>query len=145
MGALTQQGVFMPPSREYINHNEQNKFFWTCKNEHPQQNQQAIVLTKTDGQYGGPQGPNISSSTTISIPVQQYVFQYKKIYSSTQYICFSAQHNIFQYTNMFFSTAIYIPVHKYVFQYNNIYSSTDSIAVRNYKFQNRNIYSNTRI
>ena len=51
---------------------------------------------------------------------QQYVFQYKKIHSSTQ-ICFS--------------------VHKYVFQYNNIYSRTDSIPVQNY----RNICSTTEI
>ena len=36
--------------RKSLNNNEQNQFFWACKNEHPQQ---IIVLTKTAGQQPG--------------------------------------------------------------------------------------------
>ena len=35
---------------ETLNNNGQNRFFWACKNEHPQQ---TIVLTKTAGQQPG--------------------------------------------------------------------------------------------
>ena len=84
--------------------------------------QEHLTVAKTNDDknaehlYGGPQGQhkNISSSTTIYIPVQQHMFQYNNIYSSTK-IYFPVQQYIFQYKNMFSSTTIHIPVQKYLF------------------------------
>ena len=94
--------------------------------------------------YSIPQGQhkNISSSTKICIPVQHYIFQYKKIFipeqkripvqqykSQYKNMYSRTERCIFQYRPIFLywyriissSTEIYIQVRKYVFQYKNMF------------------------
>ena len=58
-------------------------------------------------------------STKIYIPVQKYLFQYRKMCIPVQIIF------PFRYRTINSSTEIYIRVRKYKFQYRNISSSTE--------------------